>query len=572
MCQNELEKSAVPVNLKAAAADPSSVKFNKVHRIWRSEPDYFDSPWDYYARFIDILKNRGANFITFSEALAGQYDPDAINVLLDHHIDFYVIETEVMCRWEQEHGVRSSVYLFNQYRYRDGLNQKRDWRITDLNVGFYQQLERDGFEIGYHQNAVGQVLWKLNKLLVRRQPKLLSPQIIEQAQCIFAHDVDSLSRYFDIRTFIPHGAGENNAQLLELPEGYEKRITWVYNNAKRGGSVEQPLKFRNYSESNGQRAQRFADGNVTWINHVDNLHLHAQLLGSGLNHILIHPGRFGKGMPYDTYKWTAIDESKLTITYEFVEPSDRLQLPWCCNKVHASWLGEHEPPPPPPSLIQARVIKGKYKLLTNDARVLEDHLSRHEGCIANMLKFTRFQGRLPEEHKRYPNRRVSDPRALRDNEDPTPERFLADFACFYNLIYSQRPIGYLERCTIIFDVLHICEYRLWPNVEVSALTEMLLKYQGCKSLTLQLDIPVSVNKTWEQWFTSVRNNPQIMDNFTFLTATAKSVGIQNTSERAVSDPIALCVLIADRDSGCTEGRVKKKVVAELLRSLRPSLV
>ncbi len=558
-------------DLQPAAADPPAVRFNKVHRIWRSEPDYFDSPWDYYVRFIGILKRRGAKFITFSEALAGRYDPGAINVLLDHHIDFYVIETEVMCRWEREHGVRSSVYLFNQYRFRDGLAQKRDWEITDLNVAFYQQLERDGFEIGYHQNAVGQVLWKLGEPLIRRRPKVLSPQIVEDAQRIFAHDVDSLSRYFDIRTCIPHGAGENNAQLLELPEGYEERVTWVYNNAKRGGSVEQPLKFRNYSESNGQRAQRFSDGNVNWINHVDNLHLHAQLIGEGLNHILIHPGRFAKGMPYETYNWTAIDDSETVVIYEFDEPSDRSQLPWRSDHVHAAWLGEHEPSPPPPALVQARERKGKYKLLTNDTRVLENHLSRHKDCVASLLKAIRFQDRLPEEHKQHPKRRVSDPRPLLECEQPTPERFQADFACFYNLIYAQRPIGYLARCPIIFDDLHIHEYRLWPNVEVVALTEMLLKYQGRSTLTLQLDIPASAVNKWEQWFSNRHHIPQIIENFTVLTASAHMAGFQEADEADVPDPIVLCVLIADRDSGCPVEPVTEDIAAALIRTLRPSL-
>ena len=571
MCHSEPETSEMLDDLQTAAADPPAVRFHKAHRIWRSEADYFDSPWDYYVRFIDILKQRGAKFITFSEALAGQYDPGAINVLLDHHIDYYVIETEVMCRWEREHDVRSSVYLFNRYRYRKGSLQKYDWKVTDLNVPFYQQLEREGFEIGYHQNAVGQVIWRPDVPLVSHQPKVLSPQIVEQAQRIFAHDVESLSRYFDIRTFVPHGAGENNAQLLQLPDGYEERVTWVYNNAKRGGTVEQPLKFRNYSESNGQRPQWFRDGNVTWINHVDNLHLHAQLIGSGLNHILIHPGRFGKGMPYETYDWTTIDESETAVSIQFDEPSDRSQLPWRSNDVYKAWLGVHEPPPPPPSLVQARDRKGKYKLLTNDLRVLEDHLSRHEGCVACMHKASRFQGRLPEEHKRHAYRRVSDPRPLLDCEQPTPERFQADFACFYNLLHAQRPIEYLVRCPIVFDALHIHEHLLQPPKEIAFLADLLLKYQGCTAFTLQLDIPRSVVKTWKQWHCKHRENPKIVENFTILTAPARKVGVRNKGISKFFDPASLCVLIADRDSGCPIEPVTEDVAAALIRTLRPSL-
>lgn len=571
MCHSEPEPSSMLDDSMTAATDPPTARFNKVHRIWRSEPDYFDSPWDYYVRFIDILKNRGAKFITFSEALAKQFDPDAINVLLDHHIDFYVIETEVMCRWEREHDVRSSVYLFNKYHYRKGLPQRSSWKITDLNVALYQQLERDGFEIGYHQNAVGQVYYELDIPLIRHQSKVLSPDIIERAKRKFAHDIDSLSKYFNIRTFIPHGAGENNAQLLELPQGYEERVTWVYNNAKRGGTVEQPLKFRNYSESNGQRAQRFYDGKVAWINHVDNLHLHAQLIGTGLNHILIHPGRFGKGMPYENYESKSIDEPPVVVTYEFEKPSDHSQLPWRCNKVHADWLGEQKSPPLPPLFIQAGERKGKYTLLTNDARVLEDHLSRNEGCIANLHKGTRFTGRLPNEHKKYPNRRVSDPRPLESNEQPTTERFLVDFACFCNLVYAERPIGYLVRCPIIFDNLHIHEHKLWPNVEFRALADLLLKYRHCNALTLQLDVIKSSKKIWKLLYTELHNQPEITENFFILTSSAMKVGVDNTCESNVTDPISLCVLIVSRKSGYPIEPVKNKVATDLIRSLRPSL-
>lgn len=571
MSSKELDTPEMLDELQTTAADTPAVRFRKVQKIWRSEPDYFDSPWDYYVRFIEILKNRGAKFITFSEALAGQYDPETINVLLDHHIDFYVIETEIMCRWEQEHGVRSSVYLFNQFRVQKSSRRRHDWKITDLNVAFYQQLERDGFEIGYHQNAVGQVLWELDKTLVLRQPKSLSPEVLEKAQRIFAHDVDSLSKYFDIRTFIPHGAGENNAQLLELPKGYEERVTWVYNNAKRGGTVEQPLNFRNYSDSNAQRPQRFRDGYVNWNNHVDNLHLHARLIGAGLNHILIHPGRFGKGMPYETYDWTEIDESMTVASYEFDEPSDRSQLPWCSTHVYAAWLGKHEAPPPPPALVKARERSGKYTLLTNDSRVLEEHLSQHETCIPCMLKITRLRDRLPKEHKKHPRRRVSDPRPLLDGELPTPDRFLADFACFYNLLYAEESIEYLGRCPIIFDALHIHEYLVWQESEVAALTELLLKYQGHHALTLQLDIPISVVSKWKKWLSKQRKNPKIIDNFVVLTAPPHLVGIEDNVDQKVSDPIALCVLIADRNSGCSIEPVTEDIAAAMIRTLRPSL-
>ncbi len=525
--------------------------FNKAQRIWRSDPDYFDSPWDYYVRFIEILKSRGAKFITFSDALAGEYDPKDINVLLDHHIDFYVIETEVMCRWELDHDVRSNVYLFNRYSPREGLMQKHDWCITDLNVSFYQQLERCGFEIGYHQNAVGQVLIELNEPLSWRKTKVLSPGIVERAQQIFARDVSSLAEHFDIRTFIPHGAGENNAQLLVLPDGYEQRVTWVYNNAKRGGTVEQPLRFRNYSESCGQRAQRFRDGDANWINHIDNLHVHARLIGKGLNHILIHAGRFGRGMPYETYDWTSIDESETVVDYEFEQPVDRSQLPWPPNRVFAGWIGAHKSPPRPPSHILAAPRRDKYRLLTNNASVLEDHLSRNDRCIATLLVEDVFRGRLSVKHKQRPRLRVSDPSPLQDGDAPTSERFQSDFLCFYNLLYAPRPIEYLAGSSLMPDDVQIHEHRIRGEAELAAVSNLLSRYGRRCEIMLQLEIPAELIGAWCRWRRELRRCPEIADNFRFHASSALTPLLARRLKLLDPEATAIRALITNRTGECS---------------------
>ena len=66
--------------------------------------------------------------------------------------------------------------------------------------------------------------------------KKISNEDIECAKQNFARDVNGLRRYFDIRTFIPHGAGEANNQLFDIPEGYDD-LTWVYNNTRKNGTV-----------------------------------------------------------------------------------------------------------------------------------------------------------------------------------------------------------------------------------------------------------------------------------------------------------------------------------------------
>ncbi len=432
--------------------------FNRVARLWKPTREYYPSPWKYYTEFIDIVKRRGGRFITMSQALEKDYDPSDINVLLDHHIDFYPIETEVMCRWERDNGVISSVYLFNRFDY-DDTYQRKQWRLEDLNIPFYQELEKAGFEIGYHQNALGLVR---NRKMGRVYAKDISDEDKAAAHKIFARDIDNLRKYFNLRTFIPHGAGEGNAQLIDLPEGYED-VTWVYNNAKRNGTVEPPLKWRNYSDSSGIATQRIRGYRAFYAARIDNLHLNAYLLSPGLNHVLTHPGRFAKGMPYELYEQRG---EKVELGFEVPEFSglNVEDIP-VRSSVHMSkWLDEQGRKADEPA---GGVREGKYYVLSDDVDILCAHMAAGDTAVPIKV--------VPRQLSDGEKQLFTVPRPV-PTKFPMPEpgqSFDDAFRNFHNVMFSPTLFQHLALSGIPLDVLVLRDITLANAREADFLVKTL---------------------------------------------------------------------------------------------------
>ena len=70
-------------------------------------------------------------------------------------------------------SIDTSAYLFAEFPY-NNTAQRRQWSLDDLNLDLYRALERKGFEIGYHSNAVGQARLRYNDT-VTRYPETLPP-------------------------------------------------------------------------------------------------------------------------------------------------------------------------------------------------------------------------------------------------------------------------------------------------------------------------------------------------------------------------------------------------------------
>lgn len=490
--------------------------FWPVQRIWKSTPEYYLNPWQYYVDFITILKARGAKFITFSDALAGNYVKQDLNILLDHHIDHYPIETELMCCWEAEAGVISNVFLFNRVTHGHAVQVQR-WGIEDLNIPFYQELERSGFEIGYHQNAVGQV----------RQSKNYDPHLskddTEKAQRVFARDIDNLRKYFNIRVFIPHGGGEGNAHLTELPPGYGKGLSWVYNNAPE----DRPVTWENYTDSCGQTPQVVKGYQAQYVLHIDNLHLKAHLCQRGLHHILVHSGRFGKGMPYERYLGAAVDESQTRVQLTFDYPTALFALPVRSSRMIEAWEGErgkhHRLLAWNSSEYRTEIPRTgkKYYLLTDQLRVLRMHMAQNDLCIPVLSIYAKFSNEAKQSLKRQKKESavpISFPVPPDDashlDQGRIDRLFQEQFLAFYNLVYSDRLLLHLATADLRYDCLHLWNLEINKTREISELLQVLDRYRGAMDFVLRVTVSFPRNK-WIANLNKAENSPGILASYQF---------------------------------------------------------
>ena len=282
---------------------------NKVFSKWKPFFEYENNPWKYYCNFLERCLQNEYKFITFSDVLNENYSRNEINIILDHHIDFYPIETHVMTFYENQLGIVSSIYLFNKFP--GPLNlQKKKWNIEDLDIKHYQTLEDNGFEIGYHQNAISQLLYYKEKNFDKQKKLELifgDKNLIKTAVKIAIDDVNTLRKYFNIRTMIPHGGGDKNNFLKELVS-IEKMPVWVYNKVPKKINN---LKWNNFSDSTSIYHNWINIKNIGSLAcSRDPLMMNLMCFRKGLNHVLIHPGRFSKGMDYGNLNNKEIVEKK----------------------------------------------------------------------------------------------------------------------------------------------------------------------------------------------------------------------------------------------------------------------
>ncbi len=131
-------------------------------------------------------------------------------VVFQHDADRQPYKTIDMMELEHKNGVCSSSYFFKDRNMWDD-----DIEAYDLDVLRLQELERDGFEIGYHLNAYERADYDLGKTFK-----------------IIGDDIEWFKERFDLRTFVPHGgvAGPNGINNEYIPyTGVLRDYTWSYN-------------------------------------------------------------------------------------------------------------------------------------------------------------------------------------------------------------------------------------------------------------------------------------------------------------------------------------------------------
>lgn len=129
--------------------------------------------------------------------------------IFQHDADQQPYKTVDMMLYEAELGVVSSSYFFVKQNGDPGTEPY----VVD--VERLRDLEVQGFEIGYHLNALELAAYDVDRAF----------QIIE-------HDVAWFRERFDLRTFVPHGGrpgprGENNEMIPY--RGILRSYGWAYN-------------------------------------------------------------------------------------------------------------------------------------------------------------------------------------------------------------------------------------------------------------------------------------------------------------------------------------------------------
>lgn len=143
-------------------------------------------------------------------------DKNKIYILFQHDVDSVPERTEKLLREEIRLGIKSSVMIFNKRVNRTELkkNKKLSFTRYDLDKKFLLRIQKKGFIIGYHMNAVEQSLHNL-----------------KVANKIFNADIDELREIFNIKYFSAHGGvtGKNNMNNYSIKYQYNKNLIWVHN-------------------------------------------------------------------------------------------------------------------------------------------------------------------------------------------------------------------------------------------------------------------------------------------------------------------------------------------------------
>lgn len=221
--------------------------------------DLFDDSDDW-----DYRSNYKREFITWRKRVRNRKKR---YLLIQHDVDNHPLFTKRMVAMEAVYGVRSNIFIFRQ-RYSIASEDPP----YEIDHEFFQEAQRCGFVIGYHQNALP---WAG-----------FDPQrAVEQ----YRSDVEHLRRLYDISFVVPHGGVgvELDGRMIHnlnvpMPVEFEGNLRWVYN----GHGV----RF----------ADRFSDGGLRKTRDAQRIK-GFDLVGGFLpklkrgtrNFCLIHPQRWG---------------------------------------------------------------------------------------------------------------------------------------------------------------------------------------------------------------------------------------------------------------------------------------
>lgn len=245
-----------------------------------------DFPLAYYEEFLQQIQRRGIQTLTYADLFEDVDDYDAENgfplerqhwdrtrdkntiyLLIQHDIDNYPSFTERIVNLERQYEVVSNIFMFVN-RASAG-KPDPSYRVDH---DFFTRAEKDGYVIGYHQNALS-----------------LTGTTVAEAQKRFASDVRDLRKHYSIDFVVPHGGRAlevGGHQLhnhdIPIPTEIAGTIRWVYN--KYGVKFDRRWSDGGLRKNRDAKKLREMDLTGTFL---------PSLKEGSRNFCLIHPQRWG---------------------------------------------------------------------------------------------------------------------------------------------------------------------------------------------------------------------------------------------------------------------------------------
>ena len=226
-------------------------------------------------------------------------DPQQRYLLIQHDIDDVPEFTKRMVAMEAFHGIRSNIFMF-----RDRHLQGISCPPYEVDHDFFQEAERQGFVIGYHQNAFALAGFQMEPAIQR-----------------YRSDVQFLRQFYNIEFVVPHGGvgAEIDGRLVQnrdvpMPPEFEGNLRWVYN--------RYAARF----------TERFSDGGLRKTRDIERIK-RFDLVGRFLpklkpgtrNFCLIHPQRWGYNVDPQQNPMLAEEPwyQEVCVQFELPTPSDQ---------------------------------------------------------------------------------------------------------------------------------------------------------------------------------------------------------------------------------------------------------
>jgi hypothetical protein len=167
------------------------------------EPEYYQDPLAYYFSCIDQLIASGARFVTWHDLLEGRYNQAPLEILLQFDVDGGPKSMRRLYEGLIARNVRATIML----HYRG--HHWYPYELEDAGIEWIKEAESAGWAIGYHNNALSQVM--------ADNPREPDASDLQKARDIFERDVRALREYFNVRTYTHHGGNVYNLKVDSPP-------------------------------------------------------------------------------------------------------------------------------------------------------------------------------------------------------------------------------------------------------------------------------------------------------------------------------------------------------------------